>query len=115
MTIACAALLLLTAVAAEDTPKAAERLKQLTAESEAIEKTFLQDLRADRTADGVRKANDKYTAACRAWDAAALDAVRKYPDLPEAFEVVAAILDRSGTDVPELVRLLRKHHAARPD
>jgi thiol-disulfide isomerase/thioredoxin len=115
MTTACAALLLFAAVAAADAPTPAVRLRQLRAESDAIEKTFINDLRADRTREGVDRANAKYRAAWAAWQAAALAAVRQNPGRPEAFDVIAAVLAGSGTDVPELVGLLRKHHAARPD
>jgi peroxiredoxin len=109
------AIFLLFVLVADDAPKPAERLKQLTAESESIEKTFYEELRANRTDTGSRKANDKYNAARMAWHKAAVDAVRKNPDLPEAFEVIAAILNRSGSDVPEMIELIRKHHAARSD
>ena len=85
---------------ADDAPKPAERLKQLSAESETIEKTFRQDLTDDQSTEGVRKTNDKYHAARMAWHKSALEAVRKNPDLPEAFEVIATMLNRSGSDVP---------------
>ncbi len=98
-----------------DAPKPAERLKQLIAESEAIEKTYHQELSDNRTAEGVRKAKDKYEAARMAWRKSALEAVRKNPDLPEAFEVIATILNQSGSDIPEMIALIRKHHAARSD
>ncbi|HEV3438217.1 MAG TPA: hypothetical protein VG122_12705 [Gemmata sp.] len=76
----------------------AELLKQLITESEASEKTYRQELSDDRTAEGVRKAKNKYNAACMEWNKAALDAVRKNPDLPEAFEVIATMMNRSGAD-----------------
>jgi thiol-disulfide isomerase/thioredoxin len=111
MTAACALLLLFAA----DDAKPAEQLKRLTAESAAIEKTFHEELRADRTNEGVIKANQKYRDACQAWVEKALAAVRKAPDLPEAFDVIAGILGKSGMEVPEMVGLLRKHHGARKD
>jgi peroxiredoxin len=108
------AILVLSFFVANDAPKPAERFKQLIAESEAIEKTYRQELSDDRTAEGVRKANDKNNAARMAWHKSALEAVRKNPDPPEAFEVIATMMNRSGSvpDVPELIALIRKHHAA---
>jgi len=104
--------------AGTDAPKPAERLKELSAESEMIEKTFRQELTDNRSAEGARKAKEKYQAARMAWHKLALEAVRKNPDLPEAFEVIAAYLNQNGSDVsdvPELMALIRKYHAARAD
>lgn len=100
-----------------DAPKPTELLKQLVAESQAIEKTYRQELGNDRTAESVRKASNKYNAACMEWHKTALDVVRKNPDLSEAFEVIAAMMTRSNSvpDLPELMALIRKHHAARSD
>jgi thiol-disulfide isomerase/thioredoxin len=100
-----------------DAPKPAEQLKQLVTESEAIEKSYRQEISDDRTAEGVRKAKDKHEGARMAWHKSALEAVRKNPDLAEAFEVIATMMNRSGSvpDVPELIALIRKHHAARSD
>jgi thiol-disulfide isomerase/thioredoxin len=108
------AILFLFFFVGDDAPKPAERLKQLITEFEAIEKTYRQEVSDDRTAEGVRKASNKHKAAGMEWHNAALDVVRKNPELPEAFEVIAT-MSRSGSDIPELIALIRKHHSARSD
>jgi hypothetical protein len=87
------AISLLFFLVTDDAPKPAERLKQLHAKRETIEKTFRWEPLEDRMDEGVCKANDKYHATRRACHKAALDAVRKNPDLPEAFEVIATLLN----------------------
>jgi RNA polymerase sigma factor (sigma-70 family) len=93
----------------------AEHLKQLRKQHEAIEATFRQESRAAQTNEAKSLANKKYREARQAWGKEALAAVRKSADLPEAFEVIVAILQHSGADTAEMVELMRKHHAARPD
>lgn len=108
------AILFLFFFAGDDAPKPAERLKQLVAESGTIEKTYRQELTDNRSAEGARKAKEKHEAAQLEWHKSALEAVRKNPELPEAFEVITAMMAR-GSDIPELLALIRKHHAARSD
>ena len=74
------AILFLFFFVGDDAPKPAEQLKTLIAESETLEKTHRQELKDDRTAEGVRKANNKYDAACMEWHKEALDIVRKNAD-----------------------------------
>ncbi len=92
-----------------------ERLKELKAEQQVIEQTFSDELRADRTDDGVTKANAKYNGALIAWHGRALAAVRERPQLSEAFDLMAGMLSVSSLDLPELLSLIRKHHVSRPD
>jgi thiol-disulfide isomerase/thioredoxin len=93
----------------------AEHLRQLRKQDEEIEATFRKELRAAQTPEANGLADNKYREARRAWGNEALAAVRKSADLPEAFEVIVAILRHSGADTAEMTDLLRKHHAARPD
>jgi hypothetical protein len=98
MTTACAARLPFAAVAATDAPTPSGRLRQFRAESDAIEKAFLNDLRADRIREGVDKANAKYRAAWAAWQAAAMDAIRAVPTYPAGTELGRAAGTAGGTD-----------------
>ncbi|MBP3956278.1 hypothetical protein J8F10_13390 [Gemmata sp. G18] len=116
---ACALLFLFATVTyADDAPKQptpAEQLKLLTKQHEDIEATFMKELRADRTNEGVRKANEKYREARQAWRKEALAALDKSGALPEAFDVIAAVLSGSSVETVEMGELLRKHHLARPE
>ncbi len=115
------AILLSGAIAGGDDKKptspdsAAEQLKQLRKQHEEIEATFNKELRAAQTNEANSLANRRYREARQTWEKEALAAVRKSADLPEAFEVIVAILNHSSVDTAEMADLMRKHHAARPD
>ena len=103
------------AVGDDPKPTPAEQLKQLVKDYDEIEATFMKELRADRTNEGVTRANEKYHRALGDWSEKALRVVRANPALPETFAAVAALLDRSSVNLPEMLDLLRKHHFANPD
>ncbi|MBN9520432.1 TlpA family protein disulfide reductase [bacterium] len=92
----------------------AEQLKRLRTQADDIEATFLKELRADRSSDGVTKANDNHHRAIQEWRKTALAALRKSGDLPDAFPVIEAVLDGSSVELVEMADLLRRHHAANP-
>ncbi|MBX9626117.1 MAG: TlpA family protein disulfide reductase [Gemmataceae bacterium] len=93
----------------------AEQLKRLVKESEEIDATFMKELRADRTDEGAIRANEKHRRALGDWSEKALRLVRAHPESPETFGVIAAYLDWSSVNLPELLGVLRKHHFANPD
>jgi hypothetical protein len=113
-----AAWLLAGATVAGDEKKPAppaEQLKRLRTRFDEIKETFQKALRADRSAEAVSQARRDYSLAKNKWQEEALAALRTHGARPEAFEVIAAVLNRSNLHVREMTELLRKHHAAHPD
>jgi thiol-disulfide isomerase/thioredoxin len=107
-------LLAATVASAGQTSAPAEQFARLAAEFDEIEATFMKELRADRTQEGVRAANDRNRKALQAWWQKSLDLVRQLPAEPAAVPVIEKYLSRNGVDNVELVGVLRKHHMADP-
>jgi len=92
----------------------AELFTQLAKEYDALELTFMKELKADRTPEGVRAANDRHRKAMKSWCDKSLTLIRQHPAEPAAFSVIEKYLNRNSLDNVELVGVLRKHHMADP-
>lgn len=82
-------------------------------EREAPAARLHHEQRANRTSAGYREAYDKHWRAYQDWSKEALAALRVSGHLPEA--LVAAMLQSSTIHSEEMIALLRRHHATRPE
>ncbi|VTR93283.1 thiol-disulfide isomerase-like thioredoxin : Thiol-disulfide isomerase-like thioredoxin OS=Singulisphaera acidiphila (strain ATCC BAA-1392 / DSM 18658 / VKM B-2454 / MOB10) GN=Sinac_5190 PE=4 SV=1: AhpC-TSA [Gemmata massiliana] len=102
---------------ADDAPKRsapAEQLKLLSKQYKDIEETFLKELRAARTQDETIEANVKRNRVRNVWRSEALAVLKTSAALPEALDVIAAVL-KGSSETAGMTELLRKHHLAHPD
>jgi thiol-disulfide isomerase/thioredoxin len=93
----------------------AKQFKQLSKELQEIQETLWKELRAASTKEGEQKARERKQQAEAAWREKAFELLRRYPDRPEAFEIIVTSMSGAGSKMSELLTILRKHHLGNPN